>query len=60
MHGDVVLDPARRVVFKTVGMPWEDLTVARVVGGGGECEPWKKISSVRGNQRPDPCGRAFK
>ena len=25
--------PARRVVFKTVGMPWEDLAVARVVGG---------------------------
>ena len=22
---------ARRVVFKTVGMPWEDLAVARVV-----------------------------
>jgi len=22
----------QRVVFKTVGMPWEDLAVARVVG----------------------------
>lgn len=32
--GDVALDPARRVVFKTVGMPWEDLAVARVVGEG--------------------------
>ena len=24
----------QRVVFKTVGMPWEDLAVARVVGLG--------------------------
>ena len=32
VRGDVALDPARRVVFKTVGMPWEDLAVARVVG----------------------------
>ena len=31
VRGDVALDPARRVVFKTVGMPWEDLTVARVI-----------------------------
>ncbi|WP_392398874.1 ornithine cyclodeaminase family protein [Corynebacterium lehmanniae] len=31
VRGDVALDPARRVVFKTVGMPWEDLAVARVV-----------------------------
>ena len=31
VRGDVVLDPARRVVFRTVGMPWEDLAVARVV-----------------------------
>ena len=29
--GEVAMDPARRVVFKTVGMPWEDLAVARVV-----------------------------
>ena len=29
--GEVALDPARRVVFKTVGMPWEDLAVARAV-----------------------------
>lgn len=33
VRGDVVLDPARRVVFKTVGMPWEDLAVATVVAG---------------------------
>ena len=32
LRGEVALDPARRVVFKTVGMPWEDLAVARVVG----------------------------
>ena len=25
---------AQRVVFKTVGMPWEDLAVARVIGEG--------------------------
>lgn len=31
---DVVLDPALRVVFKTVGMSWEDLAVARVIGEG--------------------------
>lgn len=35
VRGDVALDPARRVVFKTVGMPWEDLGVARVVAGRG-------------------------
>ena len=34
-RGEVALDPARRVVSKTVGMPWEDLAVARVVGGRG-------------------------
>ena len=33
VRGDVSLDPARRVVFKTVGMPWEDLAVARAVAG---------------------------
>ena len=32
VRGEVALDPARRAVFKTVGMPWEDLAVARVVG----------------------------
>ena len=32
-RGEVALDPARRVVFKTVGIPWEDLAVARVVAG---------------------------
>lgn len=38
VRGDVALDPARRVVFKTVGMPWEDLAEARVVAGGrGSC-----------------------
>ena len=31
--GDVALDPAKRVVFKTVGMPWEDLGVARATAG---------------------------
>ena len=31
VRGEVAMDPARRVVFKTVGMPWEDLAVARVV-----------------------------
>jgi len=31
VRGEVALGPARRVVFKTVGMPWEDLAVARVV-----------------------------
>ena len=33
VRGDVTLDPARRVVFKTVGMPWEDLVVATAVAG---------------------------
>ena len=33
VRGEVALDPARRVVFKTVGMPWEDLAVAKVVTG---------------------------
>lgn len=31
VRGDVELDPHRRVVFKTVGMPWEDLAVAKAV-----------------------------
>ena len=39
VRGEVVLDPARRVVFKTVGMPWEDLAVARVVAGQVQAEP---------------------
>lgn len=34
VRGDVAQDPARRVVFKTVEMPWEDLAVARAVGVG--------------------------
>lgn len=33
VRGGVVLDPQRRVVFKTVGMPWEDLAVARALVG---------------------------
>ena len=31
VRGEVALDPARRAVFKTVGMPWEDLAVATAV-----------------------------
>lgn len=31
ISGDATLDPARRVVFKTVGMPWEDLAVAQAL-----------------------------
>lgn len=31
VRGDVVLDPQRRVVFKTVGMPWEDLAAAQAL-----------------------------
>ena len=38
VRGEVALDPARRVVFKTVGMPWEDLAVARAVAGQGQTE----------------------
>lgn len=34
-HRDVALDPARRVVFKTVDMPWEDLAVAGLSPGKG-------------------------
>ncbi|WP_286205639.1 hypothetical protein [Corynebacterium afermentans] len=33
VRGEVALDPSRRVVFKVVGMPWEDLAVATVVAG---------------------------
>ena len=33
VRGDVVLNPQRRVVFKTVGMPWEDLAVAQALVG---------------------------
>ena len=29
VRGEVELGPARRVVFKTVGLPWEDLAAAR-------------------------------
>ncbi|GAA0206321.1 hypothetical protein GCM10009537_08240 [Corynebacterium riegelii] len=35
VRGEVALDPARRVVFKTVGMPWEDLAVAKLSAGEG-------------------------
>ena len=31
VRGDVSLDTSRRIVFKTVGMPWEDLAVARAL-----------------------------
>ena len=31
VRGDVALDTSRRIVFKTVGMPWEDLAVARAL-----------------------------
>ena len=31
VRGDVTLDPTRRIVFKTVGMPWQDLAVARAL-----------------------------
>lgn len=31
IRGDATLAPARRVVFKTVGMPWEDLAVAQAM-----------------------------
>ena len=34
VRGEVALDPARRAVFKTVGMPWEDRAVATVIGAG--------------------------
>lgn len=33
VRGEMVLDPQRRVVFKTVGMPWEDLAVAQALVG---------------------------
>ena len=39
VRGEVALDPARRAVFKTVGMPWEDLAVARVVAGQVQAKP---------------------
>lgn len=31
VRGEVVFDHGRRVVFKTVGMPWEDLAVAQAL-----------------------------
>ena len=31
VRGDAELDPSRPLVFKTVGMPWQDLAVAQVV-----------------------------
>ena len=33
VRGEVELNPARRVVFKTAGLPWEDLATARAGGG---------------------------
>ena len=39
VRGEVTLDPAWRVVFKTVGMPWEDLAVARVVADQVQAGP---------------------
>ena len=33
VRGDVALDTNRRIVFKTVGMPWQDLAVARALAG---------------------------
>ena len=36
VRGEVALDPTRRVVYKTVGMPWEDLAVAKVVAEAAE------------------------
>ena len=33
VRGDVTLDMNRRIVFKTVGMPWQDLAVARALAG---------------------------
>ena len=38
VRGEVALDPTRRVVFKVVGMPWEDLAVARAVAGQVQTE----------------------
>ena len=40
VRGEVALDPARRVVFKTVGMPWEDLAVATAVARQVQTGPW--------------------
>lgn len=34
--GGAVLDPTRRIVFKTVGMPWEDLAVAAAIAEAAE------------------------
>ena len=31
VRGNVALDPVRRVVVKTAGMPWQDLAVARAL-----------------------------
>lgn len=31
VRGEIALDPGRRVVFKTVGMPWQDLAVAQAL-----------------------------
>ena len=39
VRGEVALDPARRAVFKTFGMPWEDLAVARAVADQVQAGP---------------------
>ncbi|MEH0147897.1 ornithine cyclodeaminase family protein [Corynebacterium sp. Q4381] len=39
VRGDVTLDPDRRVVFKTVGMPWEDLAVAGALAHASKSRP---------------------
>ncbi|MBL7286382.1 ornithine cyclodeaminase family protein [Corynebacterium godavarianum] len=36
VRGEVALDPNRRVVFKTVGMPWQDLATAQAVAQAAE------------------------
>ena len=36
VRGEVALDPDRRVVFKTVGMPWQDLATAQAVAQAAE------------------------
>ena len=36
VRGEVALEPDRRVVFKTVGMPWQDLATAQAVAQAAE------------------------
>ena len=35
VHGEVALDPAWRVVFRTVGLPWNGLAVANALEASG-------------------------